>query len=89
MPQRPNIKDIQTGHELKKWYWLKQELVDYCKQAGINYNGRKFEIIDRIALALDKSFAAVRKQPKPKRPQSTVNWSSISVIFLPTIRGRA
>ena len=24
---RPDIDEIKTGEELKRWYWLKQELV--------------------------------------------------------------
>jgi SAP domain-containing new25 len=50
---RPNIDDISSGEELKKWYWLKAELVTFCKKAGIHYSGSKFDILDRIALSFD------------------------------------
>jgi SAP domain-containing new25 len=50
---RPNIDDISSGEELKKWYWLKAELVTFCKKISFNYSGSKFEILDRIALSLD------------------------------------
>jgi SAP domain-containing new25 len=50
---RPNIDDISSGEELKKWYWLKAELAAFCKKTGINYSGSKFDILDRIALSLD------------------------------------
>lgn len=46
---RPHIKNIQSGQELKKWYWLKQELIDYCKWINLSYTGSKFDIVDRIA----------------------------------------
>ena len=35
------------GAELVRWYWLKEELVAYCKLAGINYKGVKFDILKR------------------------------------------
>ncbi len=53
---RPDITTIQTGEDFKKWYWLKEELVAYCKLSGLPYVGSKFEIIERIASALDNHF---------------------------------
>jgi hypothetical protein len=50
---RPDITNITTGDEFKKWYWLKEELVAYCKLASVPYVGSKFQIIDRIANVLD------------------------------------
>ncbi|MCU0392628.1 MAG: SAP domain-containing protein [Thermoflexibacter sp.] len=51
--QRPNIIEIQTGEELKKWYWLKDELVSFAKLTKTNYSGSKFEILERLANQLD------------------------------------
>jgi Domain of unknown function (DUF6434)/SAP domain-containing new25 len=61
---RPDISTFQTGEDFKKWYWLKEEVVAYCKGAGIPYSGSKFEIIDRIAEALDKGLEAPKKAKK-------------------------
>ena len=47
--KRPNINEIETGEELKRWYWLKQELVDFCKAIDLSYVGAKFDILERIA----------------------------------------
>ncbi|HZH94897.1 MAG TPA: SAP domain-containing protein, partial [Flavisolibacter sp.] len=52
--KRPDILSIQNGEELKRWYWLKQELVEYCKLVDLGYAGSKFDLLDRIANALDK-----------------------------------
>ena len=35
--KRPDLIDIQTAEELRQWYWLKQELVDYCKKIKVSY----------------------------------------------------
>lgn len=50
---RPLISNIKTGSELKKWYWLKEELISFAKSLKINLSGSKFQIQDRIADFLD------------------------------------
>jgi hypothetical protein len=70
---RPNIDDISSGEELKKWYWLKAELVEFCKKTGINYSGSKFEILDRIALSLDAEKVVLGE--KRVKPTSKFDWS--------------
>ena len=70
---RPDITTIHTGEEFKKWYWLKEEVVAYCKGMGIPYTGSKFEIIDRIAEALDNGLEASNK-PKKKAIVSKIDW---------------
>jgi hypothetical protein len=81
---RPTITDIQTGTELKRWYWLKQELVDYCKLSGLSYSGGKFDILERIATSLDSSEVQEYKQAKPAKPKSEFIWSK-SELTLDTI----
>jgi hypothetical protein len=72
-PKRPSIASIKTGTALKQWYWLKEELVNYCKIKGIRYTGGKFEILDRIADNLD---GKTEKLKNKKPDQSTFNWHS-------------
>jgi hypothetical protein len=77
---RPDILTFQTGEDFKKWYWLKEEVVAYCKSAGIPYSGSKFEIIDRIAKALDKGLEAA---PKPKKADisSKMEWNKADLTL--------
>jgi hypothetical protein len=70
---RPNIDNITSGEELKKWYWLKAELVEFCKKTGINYSGSKFEILDRIAISLDTETVVLGE--KKVKPTSKFDWS--------------
>jgi SAP domain-containing new25/Domain of unknown function (DUF6434) len=70
---RPNLSDIQTGEEFRKWYWLKEELVAFCKLAGISYAGTKFEMIDRIAEAFDVGVTT-KKKAKAKKVTSKFDW---------------
>ena len=71
---RPDFSEITSGEEFNRWYWLKEELVEICKQAQISYVGRKFELRDRIIFMLDnpeKSAPPVQK----KKPRSRFNWA--------------
>jgi Domain of unknown function (DUF6434)/SAP domain-containing new25 len=70
--KRPSISTITTGKELKRWYWLKEELVVYCKKISINYSGGKFEILDRLSSTLDDKPLLAKKS---KRPTSLFDWS--------------
>jgi hypothetical protein len=74
--KRPDIKDIKTGDDLKLWYWLKKELVDYCKLTGISYAGVKFDILERIAIKLDGGDKLNSKTQISKRQGSNFDWHS-------------
>lgn len=50
---RPKIATITNGSELRRWYWLKSELLAHAKAVGLKTTGGKFEILDRIAHYLD------------------------------------
>jgi hypothetical protein len=71
---RPGIDSITSGEELKRWYWLKAELVAYCKQAGISYMGAKFDILERIALVLDEGVSRAKKPANPSKSNSKFDW---------------
>jgi hypothetical protein len=73
---RPNFKNIKTSTELKKWYWLKEELVGFAKAIRINYSGSKFEILDRLANAIDGKKIPASKKIKPS---STFNWANATL----------
>lgn len=82
--KRPDINDIETGNELKRWYWLKQELVDFCKLTQISYAGAKFAILERIVTALDKGITKKEKIVHSHKPTSNFIWSK-SLLSLDTV----
>jgi Domain of unknown function (DUF6434)/SAP domain-containing new25 len=71
---RPHVSDIKTGAEFKRWYWLKEELVTYCKLTNIPYGGQKFDILERIAQHLDNDSSV--EKPKTAQPKSKFDWHS-------------
>ena len=93
---RPDFKQIKSGAEFNQWYWLKTEMVGFCKQMNLPYHGRKFEIRDRIMYALDNN-GSLQKEVKRKSTSSTFNWSKAvltpdtkitdNITFGPNLRG--
>jgi Domain of unknown function (DUF6434)/SAP domain-containing new25 len=78
---RPKIIEVKTGTELKKWYWLKAELVGFCKIMKVNYSGSKFEILDRLANTLDNIPEKTNSKLTKKRKQPSENWAKISLTI--------
>lgn len=72
--KRPDFERITSGSEFNTWYWLKAEMVEICKQAGLPYTGSKFELRDRIMYALDHNGAVKPRKTAPKRT-SSFNWA--------------
>ncbi len=50
---RPELNIVLDGKTFLKWYWLKEELTDFCKANGIPASGSKTELTERIAYFLD------------------------------------
>lgn len=70
---RPDITTIRNSETLKRWYWLKDELISCARTYGLKTSGGKFEILDRIGYFLDTgSKTAPGDQAKPKA--STFDW---------------
>lgn len=81
---RPKFEDIKTGKEFNQWYWLKDEMVEICKRAGLPSTGRKFDLRDRIMYALD-NHGKVKPQTKKKKAKSTFNWAKSELTLETTI----
>jgi hypothetical protein len=50
--KRPELKNEITVIDFKEFYWLKNELIDFCRLNGINTAGGKQELTDRIIIYL-------------------------------------
>lgn len=73
---RPPIQHISTASEFRNWYWLKAELIDYCKVLGIPYSGNKAELTDRIATAIETDDLYQISKPKRQKSISKFNWKT-------------
>lgn len=71
--ERPAIDTICDGAELKRWYWLKAELLVHARALGLRTTGGKFEILERIAHFLDTGEKS-SSQSTPPRARSKFDW---------------
>jgi hypothetical protein len=50
---RPPLNRELSGTELRRWYWLKDEMVGLARQLGVGTGGGKQELTARLVAALD------------------------------------
>lgn len=74
--ERPELKNISSAEEFKKWYWLKQELIVYCREVGIKTTGGKFEIAERIVNYLNTGEIHPVKDKSIQKPTSKFDWKN-------------
>lgn len=53
MNERPELNKKLDAATFRSFYYLKQELADFCKENGLPTSGSKAELTDRIAYFLD------------------------------------
>ena len=53
MNERPELNKKLDTATFRSFYYLKQELADFCKENGLPTSGNKIELTDRIAYFLD------------------------------------
>jgi hypothetical protein len=46
--ERPPLTSALSSAEFRSWYWLKSELVAFCRAAGLSPSGSKRELAERI-----------------------------------------
>lgn len=53
MSERPDMNNELDGETFRSFYYLKEELVDFCRKNNLPVSGGKIELTDRIACFLD------------------------------------
>ena len=66
MSERPKLNKELDAATFRSFYYLKQELADFCKENGLPTSGSKAELTDRIAYFLDTG-----KVQKPSTERKT------------------
>ncbi|MDO4272169.1 MAG: DUF6434 domain-containing protein [Eubacteriales bacterium] len=66
MTERPALDKNLDSKTFRDFYYLKEELVDFCRKYGLPVSGGKIEITDRIARFLDtgeiQTISTVKKK---------------------------
>lgn len=73
--ERPPLTKLISLTDFNDFYWLKEELVDFCKTIGINTSGGKFEVAKKIQLYL-LTGEITQKAIKNPSQQSKFDWNS-------------
>ena len=81
--KRPNIELITSATELKRWYWLKSELVAHARSKGVKASGGKFLILERLAYFLDTGKPIF---PGDKKPVITSKFDWHTEVLTPHTR---
>lgn len=53
MSERPELNNKMDSNSFRNYYYLKEELVDFCRQNKLPVSGGKIELTERIADFLD------------------------------------
>lgn len=53
MSERPNLDNSLDGKTFKEYYYLKEELIDFCRKNDLQTTGGKIELTERIANFLE------------------------------------
>lgn len=66
MIERPGLNKELDAITFRNFYYLKQELIDFCRENGLPTSGDKIELMDRIATFLDTGKAPAARKSKRK-----------------------
>ena len=81
MKKRPILNKNISVEDFKDFYWLKSELVNFCREVGVGSSGGKIEIANRIFEYL-KTGKVIKSttNKKPKLPKATQPITKETVI---------
>jgi len=83
MDNRPTLNNEISTKDFQEFYWLKEELVSYCRAEGLKTTGGKIEISKRIENYLETGLKNLKQSPKKIKPKSKFDWKK-EVLSLET-----
>lgn len=68
--QRPILDKNLDSRTFRDYYYLKEELVEFCRKNGLPVSGAKLELTERIAKYLDTGeIVAAKKRERKHKPE--------------------
>jgi len=74
MNQRPKLDKSISPNDFQDFYWLKKELVEFCRTEDLSTSGGKIEITKRISLYLTTGEKIVQRKKVKEKKTSTFDW---------------
>lgn len=71
---RPQLDENLSAESFQAYYWLKEELVNFCREVGINSSGGKRDIADRILNYLETGKIITKPKPRKAKTVSRFDW---------------
>ncbi|MBQ6219655.1 MAG: SAP domain-containing protein [Methanosphaera sp.] len=66
MKARPPLDENLDSKTFKEYYYLKEELVDFCRKNGLQTTGNKDELTERIICYLDTGEKSIKRHESRK-----------------------
>lgn len=76
MITRPKLTRDISAEDFKLNYWLKEELIHFCKEAGLSTSGGKLEISDRIQVYLESGRKLSDSKKIVSKALSRFDWNN-------------
>ena len=73
---KPRLDKLISAKEFKDNYWLKEELVIFCRSVGINTTGGKIEIANRVLRYLETGEVVNKLESVGKTTKSSFDWGN-------------
>jgi len=75
--ERPKLNKSISITDFREFYWLKEELLEFCRSHGINMTGGKQELADRIIVYLQTG--KIIKTVPTKKSKSKFDWNNAEI----------
>ena len=82
MDRRPKLCTKISIKDFQDFYWLKEELIAFCRSEGLGSSGGKVEITNRIVNYLKSGEKVERDKINYRRSKSTFNWNTEELMLV-------
>lgn len=80
--ERPDLTKSLDSKTFRSFYYLKEELVEFCRSHNLPTSGGKLELTERIAAYLDGNVSNIHKVDS-SRKKSTVSYITRDMLIEP------
>lgn len=84
MTNRPKLDKKISHEDFSNYYWLKKELLAFCKEIGLPQRGGKMELTNRINTYLKTGKKELKGGKKKYQPTSNFDWKN-EILTLQTV----
>ena len=76
MEKRPALDKNIAVEDFREFYWLKTELIQFCREEGLSRQGGKVDIANRIEVYIETGKKEAPRQNQRPLPFSKFDWNN-------------